>query len=571
MTDKGRNDRIATALRSFVTGFIAIGRCRAPRNPGTALAASIRRDPPFLLGTATIVPDLNAEEIDDLLAGIAEAMEIVESDTSPWSDPGDLVMNGLDWGEMDFILSSGRRLHIGMPTILHGEWIAHDRSLMLRVAAACLVDLQGRSDQTDDIRKVVEWMTRAQSLAQRMAGRLPEDAGAHFAMPSQFGTIDLRSHAINGAPISAYGIPDDAFIRNAPPAYEMYGGNYGDRLVLEIKRARSLSSPCYAEDRDHAWIEGTMEGFVPRRKPEPAPTTHRTLLALDKQGRMILIRDPSTGLLTLPRYDRKGWNDGIEPERIDAVSAVIGAPIGSTRKASNIRRVSRRKGEGILDLDLVRGSCRAMLRPAHDDHVVLASPFSQAIVGMDPMIQALVMPEVRKAFANDEAEATGPDPYADRKVVVDSKIMATGRTNAEVVEILVRILRIRGRLDRVFWNAFRQSGGGTPPRASAGALGFIAVAGGAFEDLPDVLAEALGGIPEAPHGTSFEMRLADAYRAYSGIRIPRDWHPAAFSSGGPGSPSEHVRDVWRDLCDAIAEPLGLPPRYGVLVEKDAFG
>jgi len=569
MADNGRDGRTRNGLRSIIPSLLGRGDRRRRHDPAGALAASIARDPPFPLGMSTILADFDLESIDLLLAAIVEAIAMVDADDDVWSDPGDLDMNGFDWVEMEFPLSSGRRLRIGMPTVLDGRWIAHDRVLMLRVAAACLVDLD-RQGEDAGIDTIVEWMTRAQSLAQRMAARLPEDAGAHFAMPSHFGPADLRSHAITGAPIAAYDLPDDAFVHGAPSAYEMYGGDRGESLVLEIKRARSLSSPCSRDDSDREWIDRTIEAFVPTARSEPIATTYRTLLAIDKGGRLILVRDPSTGLLTLPSYDREGWEHRPDPKGIHAVSTLVGGVIDSPRTVATIQRVSRMEGRGPLVLDVVRGSCRTRLNPAHDDDFVLAGPFS-AIEGMDPMIQALVMPDVRTAFGRDEAEATGPDPYADRRVVIDPAILATGRTNAEVVAILLRILKIRGRFDRVIWNAFRQSGVGTSPRAAAGALGFVAIAGGAFEDLPDVLAQALKGRPEDQHGSIFEGRLADAYRMYSGIRIPRSWHPEAFSAGGHDNSSEHIRDIWRELCDAIAEPLGLKPRYGVLVEQDAFG
>lgn len=570
MTDGGIVARTGGGLRSIIPSFLPGRKGRPRHHPGRALAASIRNDPPFPLGASTILADMDVDDPDALLTAIAEAIAIVEASPDPWSDPGEFDMNGFDWVEMTFPLTSGRPLTIGMPTVLDGGWIAHDRVLMLRVAAACLVDLDDNPGNPTTIDPVVEWMTRAQSLAQKLARHLPEDAGAHFAMPSQFGPADLRSHAINGAPVSAYELPEDDFLRSAPRAYEMYGGDRRDRISLEIKRARSLSSPHYGDAPDHEWIGRTVAGFVPRRRPEPAPTTHRTFLALDGEGLMILMRDPSTGMLTLPSYDRDGWDHAPDPAGIAMVSAVLGSTIASPRKTSTIRRVSRIEGQGELVLDVVRGSCRGWPRPEHDDGIVRIGPFSDR-AEIEPMIGALVMPDVRAAFRKDEAEQTGPDPYEDRRVVVDPAVLARRPTNAEVARTLVRILRIRGRLDRAYWNAYRQTGTVLMPRTASGALGFISVVGGAFEDLPEVLENALAGPPEDAHTTSFESRLADTYRMFSGIRIPRDWHPGAFSGGASLHSSAHIRDIWRDLCDAVAEPIGMKGRYGVLIEPDAFG
>jgi hypothetical protein len=342
------------------------------------------------------------------------------------------------------------------------------------------------------------------------------------------------------------------------------GTNALKRLLLRLLRLlRTLRSERNATRTDHdrpeeigSSAEDSQDGMV--REPERTITMY----AIAYDNNLTMIRDPDTGTITLPHLRSDLANEYDDETGLMIMRSVMGITIRNVRRLTTVDRIH----DGVMTrIRLTYGvSDRFPSSPYLRIHTT--SPMNTSSHD-DPLIGGPVMRMIVEAFIADEAEATGPSPYQDVMGRIVTSNAHASWTNGDAIRILTSLMLCRGRIDRVLWNAFSQDGRRMPRTPTAAPLSFMAELGMGFEDLPEEMEIAMRGDPKAPYQGGLAGRLADTHRRYAAIRIPREWHPCAMSKGRAGL-SDHMRGRWKALCDQVAEPLGLEPRYGVLVETD---
>ena len=329
------------------------------------------------------------------------------------------------------------------------------------------------------------------------------------------------------------------------------------RLLHRLLPTRRTTSWTADPHRD---ADGSTEPANDGTVREPDRTI--TMYAIAHERNLTMLRDPDTGTVTLPNLRSDLAAESDEETGLMLIQSLLGITIEDPRRLESVDVVH----EGIMTrVGLVYGTCDPFPSSPYC-WIHTTSPLNTSLDD-DPLIGGPVMRIVMDAFMADEAEATGPSPYQDiggRPVI--SNAHATW-TNGDAIKVMTSLLLARGRIDRVLWNAFQQGHGSVHGNLAAAPLSFMAELGMGFEDLPEELEMALRGDPRAPYQGGLAWRLTDTYRRYAAIRIPREWHPSATRRGHTMM-GDHMRGRWKALCDQVAEPLGLKPRYGVLVEAE---
>ena len=137
---------------------------------------------------------------------------------------------------------------------------------------------------------------------------------------------------------------------------------------------------------------------------------------------------------------------------------------------------------------------------------------------------------------------------------IPRSLVETPEPGARTAERVRHLLRLRSRIDRIAWNTLGHGhmGGVADPRIrdwSDRCMLLVAV-GIAFEDMPEVLDQAIAD-PDgtSAHGTLLH-RAAQAYGHLAAARVPARWQHGTLDHD------------WRRLCDAVAEIIGQQPDYG---------
>lgn len=143
---------------------------------------------------------------------------------------------------------------------------------------------------------------------------------------------------------------------------------------------------------------------------------------------------------------------------------------------------------------------------------------------------------------------------SEERLHVPKHVMDRQESNRKTAKHVQRLLELRSRLDRAAWNTLGYGPLGSHPSPLIHDWNdrcmFLTMIGMAFEDLPEVLGNALAE-PDG-HSVRREMlvRVNQAYDMLAGTRVPTRWNHDAMEGS------------WRRLCEAVAEIIGQEPRYG---------
>jgi hypothetical protein len=148
----------------------------------------------------------------------------------------------------------------------------------------------------------------------------------------------------------------------------------------------------------------------------------------------------------------------------------------------------------------------------------------------------------------------GPTRHMRRMIDLPREIPSAHQTGRETAERVGHLLRLRSRLDRVAWNTLSHGPLGTRPMPGIGdwtdRCMFLVSVGIAFEDMPEVLDQALADLDGTSARGSLLHRTVEAYSFLGAAQVPARWNHDA------------MEQTWRELCEAVAEIIGQEPDYG---------
>jgi len=310
-----------SSLLSTLRSWFVSGGPAAPASPtpGELLRQRIERKPAFELGRYVVMGGYDTytgEEQDgpsQTLEALADMRDAATSYVgSPYLHPIKISFPAIDWLEMDYVSPTLGRVHVGMPAILAGRWIADDIPLMIDVAATAVVDAMIPHSQ-DALQPAVERLAKLAHFGDALMNALKDETGAHVTLPSPFGPADVRQHAETGAaPYAVYHLPDTKDFEDLPEGYEFQAWHHS----VEIKRCRSMGYR-------HVNIEGTWEEWERRRfiqrglayfdpTPLPSPNPMRSLrhsaLAVIDGRRVLTVRRTGQSVFSLPGSDESSMS-----------------------------------------------------------------------------------------------------------------------------------------------------------------------------------------------------------------------------------------------------------------------
>ena len=306
-----------------------------PPTAGELLRQRIEREPAFEIGRYVVMGGYSTYDDEDLkrpremLEALADMREAAASyQGSPYLHPVQVSFLAIDWLEMDYVSPTLGPVHVGMPAVLDGRWIARDIPLMIDVAATAIIDaMTPRSEEA--MKPVVESMAKFARFGDALMNALKDESGAHVTLHSPFGPADVRQHDISGSPYAVYRLPDTKDFEDIPGGYEFqaWGRN------VSIKRCRSMGyrhadvGPAFEEWELRRLIERGLAYFdpTPLTYPDPMPRLRKIALMARNGRRVLTVRWTGQTTFLLPMIDGSSNGDRKADEQF---SALLGTGVG---------------------------------------------------------------------------------------------------------------------------------------------------------------------------------------------------------------------------------------------------
>jgi hypothetical protein len=307
----------------------------APPTAGDLLRQRIEREPSFELGRYVVMggystyQDEEQERPRQMLEALADMREAATSyEGSPYLHPVKVSFLAIDWLEMDYVSPTLGPVHVGIPAILGGRWIANDIPLLIDVAATAVVDaMTPRSEEA--MKPALERLARLSHFGKALINALKDESGAHVTLHSPFGPADVRQHDISGGPYAVYRLPDTEDFENLPEGYEFEAWEQG----VSIKRCRSMNyghldtgEASYEWDRQR-FVERALAYFdpTPLPGPNPMPRLRKRALMVRNGRRVLTMRWTGQTTFSLPMID---YVSGGDREASDLFGALVGTKVG---------------------------------------------------------------------------------------------------------------------------------------------------------------------------------------------------------------------------------------------------